>query len=300
MNPRTPSWDALETFLAVMRSGSLSGAARALALAQPTVRRHIEALEALWGTVLFTRTATGLTPTDAAREALALAEEMDASARALVRRVSGPKQAAAGRVRVTCSLVLASEVLPGILRSLQKAHPGIDIELSATNAVEDLRRRDADIAIRFAAPAQASLVARKLGAIRVGLYGSQAYLREHGAASKPADLYMGHRLIGGDRDNALSAGLTSFGLEPGRLRFAARTDDDVAQLAMLRAGVGLGVCQIPIANRDRDLERVLPVLETSLETWLVMHEDLRGSPRIRAVFDHLAAGLRAYVSPPKR
>lgn len=297
MNLKTPSWDVLEAFLAVMRTGSLSGAARALTLAQPTVRRHIETLEAQWGAVLFTRSATGLTPTDAAHEAMALTEEMDASARALARRVSGPKQSIAGRVRVTCSLVLASEVLPGIVRSLQKKHPAIDIELSATNAVEDLRRRDADIAIRFTAPTQSSLVARKLGTIRIGLYAAKAYVRAYGAPTRLTDLYSDHLLIGGDRQTALADGLGAAGLDPARLRFALRTDDDVAQLSMVRAGVGLGVCQIPLAAKDTTIVRVLPMLETSLETWLVMHEDLSASLRIRAVFDHLATGLSAHMSP---
>jgi DNA-binding transcriptional LysR family regulator len=296
MNPQTPPWNALEAFLAVMRTGSLSGAARALNLAQPTVRRHIEALEAQWGAVLFTRTATGLAPTDAARDALALAEEMDASARALARRVSGPKQFVAGRVRVTCSLVLAREVLPGIVRSLQKKHPAVDIELSATNAVEDLRRRDADIAIRFMAPTQSSLVARKIGVIPIGLYGAKSYMLAHGAPTKLTDLYTDHRLIGSDRQQTMAQGLAAAGLDAARLRFAVRTDDDVAQLAMVRAGVGLGVCQVPLAAKDVTLVRVLPALAFSLETWLVMHEDLRASPRIRAVFDHLGAALDQYMS----
>jgi DNA-binding transcriptional LysR family regulator len=300
MKLETPPWDVLEAFLAVMRTGSLSGAARALNLAQPTVRRHIEALEAHWGAVLFTRMATGLTPTDAAREALPLAEDMDASARALARAVSGPKQAVAGRVRITCSLVLAREVLPEIVRALQKKHPAIDIELSATNAVEDLRRRDADIAIRFMTPTQSSLTARKLGAIRIGLYGAKAYLRAHGTPVKLTDLYTDHRLIGPDRQQAMAQGLAGAGLDATKLRFAIRTDDDVAQLAMVRAGVGLGVCQIPLAVKDASLIRVLPILEFSLETWLVMHEDLRTSPRIRAVFDHLAAELTNYMAASKR
>jgi DNA-binding transcriptional LysR family regulator len=300
MNSKTPAWDVLEVFLAVMRTGSLSGAARALSLAQPTVRRHIEALEAMWGAVLFTRTATGLTPTDAARDAMALAEEMDASARALARRVSGPKQAVAGRVRVTCSLVLAREVLPGIVRSLQAKHPALDIELSATNAVEDLRRRDADIAIRFMAPTQSSLVARKTGVIPIGLYGAKSYIRAHGAPAKLTDLYTDHRLIGPDRQQTMAQGLAAAGLDAAKLRFAVRTDDDAAQLAMVRAGAGLGVCQIPLAVKDASLVRVLPMLAFSLETWLVMHEDLRASPRIRAVYDHLAAELTAYVAAHKR
>lgn len=285
-----------QTFLAVLRTGSLSATARDLGISQPTARRHVEALEAALGTVLFTRSVTGLLPTDAARAALPLAEEMQASARALERSLSAQAGPVAGRVRLTASLVMAQEVLPAILAALAGRHPGLSVELSATNAVENLRRRDADIALRVTPPAQDGLVARRLGEVGLGLFASPAYAQSNGLPQMPADL-PGHVLIGEDRGQALAAALAAAGIDTGRLRLALRCDNDAVQLAMLRAGAGIGVCQVPLAARH-GLVRALPGFRAAMPVWLVMHEDLRAVPRVRAVFDHLAEGVSAYLHSP--
>ncbi len=293
MNPPRPSWDMYQTFLAVLRTGSLSAAARDLGLSQPTARRHVEALEQALGAVLFTRSATGLLPTDAARAALPLAEEMQASARALERSLSAQAGPVAGRVRVTASLVMSAEVLPPIIAGLAESHPGLTVELSATNAVENLRRRDADIALRVTRPVQDGLVARKLGEAELGLYASEGYARARGLPETPAAL-RGHALIGEDRGQAFDAALAAAGIDARALRFAVRSDNDAVQLALLRAGAGIGVCQVPLALRQ-GLVRVLPAFHAALPVWLVTHEDLRRVPRVRAVFDHLAKGCAAYL-----
>lgn len=282
-----------QTFLTVLRTGSLSAAARDLGLSQPTARRHVEALEAALGAVLFTRSATGLLPTDAARAALPLAEEMQASARALERSLSAQAGPIAGRVRLTASLVMAQEVLPEILAGLAARHPGLEVELSATNAVENLRRRDADIALRVTPPLQDGLVARKLGEVGLGLFASPAYAQAHGLPQTPADL-PGHAMIAEDRGRALEAALTAAGIATGALRLVLRSDNDAVQLALLRAGAGIGVCQVPLAARY-GLIRVLPGFRAAMPVWLVMHQDLRGVPRVRASFHHLAGGLLSYL-----
>jgi DNA-binding transcriptional LysR family regulator len=296
MNPRAPSWDMYQTFLAVLRSGSLSAAARDLGISQPTARRHVEALEVALGAVLFTRSATGLLPTDAARAALPLAEEMQASARALERSLSAQAGPVAGRVRLTASLVMAQEVLPATLAALAVRHPGLSVELSATNAIENLHRRDADIALRVTPPLQDGLVARKLGEVGLGLFASPAYAQANGLPQTPADL-PDHALIGEDRGQAFAAALAAAGIGTGRLRLALRSDNDAVQLAMLRAGAGIGVCQVPLAARH-GLVRALPGFRATMPVWLVMHEDLRAVPRVRAVFDHLADGVSAYLRGP--
>jgi len=293
MSPPRPSWDMYQTFLAVLRCGSLSAAARDLAISQPTARRHVEALERALGAILFTRSATGLLPTDAARAALPLAEEMQASARALERSLSAQAGPVAGRVRLTASLVMSHEVLPPIIADLAARHPGLCVELSATNAVENLRRRDADIALRVTPPVQDGLVARKLGEVGLGLFGSEAYVRARGLPETAADL-SGHALIGEDRGPTLDAALAAAGLDGAALRFAVRSDNDAVQLALLRAGAGIGVCQMPLAARHW-LVRVLPSFRAAMPIWLVMHEDLRAVPRVRAVFDHLAEGCATYL-----
>ncbi len=287
-------WDLVATFLAVMRSGSLSGASRELGVAQPTARRQIEQLEERLGVSLFTRSQAGLAPTEHALAALPYAESMSGVAEALVRSVSASSREDAGTVRVTCSEVIGVEVLPPMLASLARAHPRIHIELSATNENEDLLRRDADVAIRMVQPAQSALVAKKVASIDIGLFASARYLDAHGTP-KTVDALSEHALIGRDRDPAFFALFASMGVRVRRQDFALRTDSDTAQIGAIRAGLGIGVCQAPLAARSPKLVRVLPKLGVELPAWVVTHEDLRASRRVSVVFDHLAKSLAAYA-----
>ena len=179
MSSPDPSWDLYGAFLAVMQGGSLSAASRALAVAQPTVRRQIEQLEAQLGVVLFTRAPNGLVPTEVARATLPYAEAIASAARALVRSVSAPADADRGTVRVTCSEVVGVEVLPPMIAALRSKHPQLQIELAATNRNEDLLRRDADIAVRMTEPTQEALVRQRAGRIELGLFATKAYLAAH-------------------------------------------------------------------------------------------------------------------------
>lgn len=296
-----PSWDLYRTFLAVLREGSLSAAARHLGLAQPTVGRHVDALEQAVGQQLFTRSLHGLMPTPAALELGPYAETLQATASALLRAASASVAEVAGTVRVTASEVIGVEVLPPILAALQETHPGLTIEIVLSNAVEDLLRRDADIAVRMVAPMQEALVAQRVGFVPLGLHARRDYLERHGVPHTPADLER-HRLIGFDRETAIvrrfMAGAAAQGLAGfTRARFALRTDNDLAQLALIRAGAGIGFCQLAVARRSPELVRILPEVNgLVLDTWVAMHENLRRSPRCRVVFDALVAGLRRHVA----
>jgi DNA-binding transcriptional LysR family regulator len=291
------SWDLVGAFLAVMRTGSLSGAARALGVAQPTVRRQIEELEEALGVVLFTRSPTGLLATEAAHGTLPYAESMAGVAEALVRSVSAPDAAEEGTVRVTCSEIIGVEVLPPMIAELRRAHPRLQIELSPTNASEDLLRRDADVAVRMVQPTQGALVARRVGTVEVGLFASEAYLAAHPAPRTSAELLGGHALIGRDRDASFFQAFAEAGVPLRRQDCALRTDSDAAQVASIRAGVGIGVCQVALAARSPGLRRVLPEVGFGLPVWVVTHEDLRSSQRVSIVFEHLVASLAAYARP---
>jgi DNA-binding transcriptional LysR family regulator len=297
MSEPEPSWDLYGAFLAVMQGGSLSAAARTLDVTQPTVRRQIEKLESMLGVVLFTRAQNGLVPTETALATLPHAESIAASARAFVRSTSGGASGDRGTVRVACSEIVGVEVLPSILAALAEEHPHIQIELVLSNRNEDLLRRDADVAVRMARPTQAGLVTRKAGTVELGLFAAERYLARRPAPARAADLENGdHTLIGRDRDRAFYDALAQVGLPTRPRDYAFRTDSDVAQLAALRAGLGIGVCQLPLARRDPPLRRVLPSVRFHLETWIVMHEDLRPARRVRAVFDHLVRHVAEYVS----
>ena len=289
------SWDLLGAFLAVMRTGSLSGASRSLGVAQPTVRRQIETLEEVLNTVLFTRSQTGLTATEAARATLPYAESMASIAEALGRSASAPSDGEHGTVRVTCSEVMGAAVLPPMLADLRSAHPRLQIELSLSNANEDLLRRDADIAVRMAQPTQGALVAKRVGVVKLGVFAAESYLADHAAPRSLADLADGHALIGKDRDTSFFAALRAVGLPLKRKDFALRTDSDAAYVAALRAGVGIGICQVPLAAGPPRLRRLLPKTAFELPMWVVTHEDLRASRRVSLVFEHLVGSLAKYV-----
>ena len=290
-----PDWDLYRTFLAVLEAGSLSGAARELGIAQPTVGRHIEALEqALRGVALFTRSPGGLVPTDAALALKPHAETMAIAAEALIRTASGEAEGETGTVRITASEVAGVEILPPILTAFRLAHPRIDIELSLSNRPQDLLRREADIAVRMMRPTQDALLARRIGEVRVGIFAHRAYIDRHGAPEMITD--PGHTAIGYDRDSLMSAAIAAINAPVGRDFFNLRSDSDLAQLAFLRAGFGISGCQMGIARRDPNLVRVLPQVSFGLEVWVVMHEDLKSSRRMRAMFDHLVEHLTAYVA----
>jgi len=285
----------LRTFVEVARDGSLSGAARRLGVSQPTVGRHIDGLEAALGSTLFTRSPRGLAPTPAALALTPHVEAMAAAAAALARTASGEAAADRGVVRVTASEVIGCEVLPPILALFRAEHPGIVIELALTNRNEDLARRDADIAVRMMRPTQSGLLARRVGASRIGLYAHRDYVARFGAPRALADL-KDHCVIGFDRDNRSFRSAGEFASRARREDFGFRCDNDLAQLAALRAGIGIGGCQENIARRTPELVCVLPnAIDYTLEIWLVMHEDLKTTRRVRLLFDRLASGLTDFV-----
>ena len=294
-----PDWETFRSFLAVMREGSLSAAARKLALTQPTIGRHVDQLEASLSISLFTRSQSGLTPTQAARELLPHAEAMASAAEALVRASSGAAAEERGTVRLTASVVIGGEVLPPILTAFREKHPGIAIELVLSDVTQDLLRRDADIAVRMVRPKQEALVARKIGRISLGLFAHRHYLERHGTPRSIADLTQ-HALMGFDKETGVAQALRRLGLKLDREMFSLRSDADLALLTALRAGYGLGVCQLGIARRDPNLVQVLhAAFKFELEMWLVMHKDLRNTRRVRLLFDYLAEGLSAYVATSK-
>src|SRR5215468_1819232 len=287
-------WELYRSFLAVLTEGSLSGAARALHIAQPTVGRHVAALERALRMPLFTRSQTGLLPLESALSLRSYAEAMRSAASALERAAASQGSGVRGVVRVTASEVIGVEVLPSIMARLRDQHPELQIELVLSNRMQDLLQREADIAVRMARPDQASLIARRIGRVDVGLHASTHYLHRRGMPATTSDLQR-HTLIGFDQPTAfIRAASKAFPLR--RESFAMRADSDLAQLALIRSGAGIGGCQVPIARRDGLVRVLAKQFSLPLDTWIVMHQDLRTSPRCRVTFDALVEGLRGHIA----
>ena len=300
MNRKDLDWNLYHSFLAVMREGSLSAAARALGLTQPSIGRHIDSLESALDATLFTRAPDGLRPTPMALALLPCAEAMASAAQHAARVASASEQETRGSVRLTASQLIGGEVLPSILAAFCQQHPQISVELVLSNHNDDLLKREADIAVRMQRPTQQALVAKRLGSIEIGAFAHQRYIQQRGLPRNLLELRE-HLLIGPDQDSASNKLLEQRGLHFNPEDFALRTDSDLAQLAALRAGLGIGGCQWGLARRDPALLAVLPEqLNFSLEMWLVTQTGLRNNHRVMTLFDFLASELTRYADTCKR
>jgi DNA-binding transcriptional LysR family regulator len=292
--PGPNDWDLFQSLHAVLEAGTLSAAARLRGLTQPTLGRHIETLEQRLGSPLFLRSPRGLQPTDLARELKPHLHDMAAAASAAVRDASGAADSLTGSIRITASEMVGAEVLPPILTEFREAHRGIVIELMMSNIVDDLSRREADIAVRMAPPTQNALVAKKVGEVELGFYATEAYIARHGAPIGMEEM-KAHSIIGFDGPARSVRDLAGMNVSVSRETFDFRSDSDLAQLAMIRAGFGIGVCQPTIARRHGLVRVMGNVAVFNLGVWIVMHENLRASRRMRLMFDHLVDGMTQYI-----
>ncbi|WP_421856503.1 LysR family transcriptional regulator [Oricola sp.] len=287
------NWNLVKSFLAVLDAGSLLEASTVTGVSQPTLGRHITELEHTTGLVLFARGRSGMAPT---QNALALAEEaraMQTGAAAFAMTATGRDTRIEGTVRITASEVVSTYLLPPVLSTLLEAEPAIEIELVATNAVENLLARDADIALRMVRPVQNDLIARKLNQISMGAFAHRNYLDRHGAPASIAELQR-HRMIGYDRTDLIERGMERLGLQFQRSIFRLRTDHQVAYWEMVKAGAGIGFGPLFVAAQSPDLIRVVPELDIEpLPCWLASHQELKHSPKVRRVFDFLANAISA-------
>ena len=288
-----PDWSLIRSFLAVAEAGSLSAAARATGISQPTLGRHIQAIEAALQVKLFTRTAQGQTLTEAGLALLPAARTMQAAAAERARPARGGAEGIAGPVRITASRVVSHSILPPILARLRAKEPGIQIDLVPSDTTENLLFGEADIALRMYSPTQPDLVARQIGALPLGLYAATSYLDRRGRPASTDDL-MGHDFIGQDRMDQIIRVMRALGIEVSRGFFPVRCDDPLTYVELVRAGCGLGGILRAVGDPDPGLERIdliadLPVLPV----WLTAAPRLRQSPRLALVWDALAAGFAA-------
>lgn len=286
-------WNHVRVLLAVAQSGSFTGAAAALGVAQPTVGRQVAALEAALQVTLVERVGRGVTLTEAAHALLEHAREMDEGARRLERVASGRAVEPAGVVTLSASEVFAAHLLPPILRALRAEHPRILLDVVATSAVSDLRRREADIALRHVQPTDPELVATRLPARSAWWYGTTAYLETVGRPAAGDDVR--HlTFLAWDRSPALRDHLAQLGVHVTDAQFPVVCGNQLVQWAMAREGMGLAVMESSVGDATPGMERALPgCAPIPVPMWLATHREVRTSARVRAVFRHLADAFRA-------
>ena len=288
--PEHLDWGLVQTFLLLCDAGSLSRAAAGLSISQPTLSRRLAELETTLGHALFERTARGLVLTPAGQALCAPAQRMREQATNLARVAEQHGRTVAGTVRITASQAVSQFVLLPILRGLRDKQPQIQIELVPSDVVEDLLQRQADIAIRMVRPSQPSLIARRMADMALGLYAQQGYIDRHGLPTVATMAQ--HDWIGLDRSDAMLRGFAAAGNEVTREFFGFRCDSSVLTWGAVCAGLGIGVGLQAVAQRTPDIVRVLPQINIPpLPTWLAVHRELRGTPRLRFVFDALAQAL---------
>jgi DNA-binding transcriptional LysR family regulator len=285
-------WNRARAFLVTAEEGSLSAAARALGMAQPTLGRQVAALEEELGVVLFERVGRGLTLT---RNGLELVEHVRAMGDAAGRvslTASGQSQAIAGTVRITATEVMSAFILPAIIARLRLDEPAIEVELVATNSLRDLRRREADIAIRTARPTDPDLIARKLGDETAELFAAHRYLDRVGELATPEALSRAE-FVGFEENEPFLDGLNALGLTLSARNFPVLCGTQLVQWELVKHGAGIGVMVSRIGDAEPLVRRAAPWLPPfGYEVWLVAHRELNTSRRVRLVFDRLADELR--------
>jgi DNA-binding transcriptional LysR family regulator len=281
------SWDDLRFVAAIARTGSLSGAARSLGVHHATVFRRLAAIEDRMGVRLFDRQPHGYVPTAAGQEVADAAGRIDDDVATLHRRVAGQDLRLTGTIRLATVDTLATLILPRHLAAFRVAHPGIVIELVISGAHASLTRREADVALRATNDPPEALIGRRLAPVAHGIYGAPGAV-PRGRAFDPA----AHDWVA--PDDSLAASMMARWLRkhvPDE-RIVLRANSITVLLAMARAGVGLAI--LPCFSGDGALERIGATLDGWDGTlWLLTHEDLRSTARIRALLDHLGDALVA-------
>jgi DNA-binding transcriptional LysR family regulator len=284
-------WNRARAFLVTAEEGSLSAAARALGMTQPTLGRQVTALETELGVALFERGGRGLELTPSGLDLLEHVRAMGDAASRFSLTASGQSTSIEGSICITATEVMAAFVLPPILGRLRQLEPGIEIELIASNSTSDLKRREADIAVRAFRPTQSDLIARKVCDTNMHPYAARSYLRRLGNPRSPKDLG-GADFLGIDKTNLLVDVLNERGFTLTLRNFPVITENHLVQWELVKQGLGIGFMTEDVGDAEPLVERALPRLDPfPVEVWLVAHRELKTSRRVRMVFDFLVSEL---------
>ena len=281
-------WSWLEAFQFVAEHRSLSAASRASGHSQPTLSRHIAALERSLGVTLFDRTSKGLV---LAPSAIGLVEHAATMLNAVNRftlHAQGQTQAIEGTVRITASDVVSAYLLPGLVAKLRHEEPSIQVEIFSSDRTGNLLQREADIALRMYQPTQQDVIAKKLGVLHIGLFASFEYLDENGEP-EIIDDFNHHTLIGYDSNDQMIEGYRSAGINLVPRDFDVRCDNQIVSWELCKAGCGIGVMQQRIGRQTLEVKALLDDRTVAtLPVWLTTHAELRTSARIARVYQFIS------------
>lgn len=284
-------WNQLKAFLETAEMGSLSAAARKLGLTQPTLSRQVAAIEQSMGVTLFERVGKAMALTPTGLDLLEHARAMGSAAEALSLAATGRSTSVGGLVSVSATDVVAAYLLPPLVQRLREQEPGIAIEVISSNALSDLQRREADIAIRHVKPEQPDLIARLIRQAAAHFYASEDWVKAHGHPRSAADA-ANLTFVGADRSGQFLGFLRAHGLPVTEANFSCYADHSVAHWSLVRHGMGIGAMMDDVALETPGIVRVLnEVPPVHFPIWLVSHRELRTLRRIRVVFEVLAQGL---------
>jgi DNA-binding transcriptional LysR family regulator len=289
----TIDWNLTRAFVATADAGSLSAAARTLGLAQPTLSRQVAALETQLGVALFERVGRKLVLTPTGLGLLDHARTMATAADALALAAAGQSQCVSGRVTLSATDAFSAFVLPGIVERIRAEAPEITISILATDSISDLRRREADIALRHVRPTEPELIGKHIGEMTAHFYASERFIAQHGQPRTSADLAQ-VPLIAFEPVDAFVAHLASAGVPVSPEQCRITSANAVVLWHMLRQGLGVGVVLDAAAQQLPGLVRIFPDLPSiPVPLWIVTHRELHTSKRVRLVFDILVDALAA-------
>jgi DNA-binding transcriptional LysR family regulator len=276
------NWDDARIFLALQRARTLRGAARTIHLDQATVGRRVAALERALGATLFFRTSDGYVLTPTGETVLQSAEKLEQVAHELVRQAQGGDARLQGEVRVASTDTLALEFLIPAICELHRQHPDVQVSLNTSTHVYNLAKRETDIAVRTMKPDNPDLIARRLADWTMALYCAPSYLERmgepvEGTAFDGHDLIMYQPYLDASRMPTLANEAVKHG------RIVAAVNSSLMLRTMVRQGLGISELPVPLAERD-GLVRLWPhrTRPQNYEVWLVTHQDLRHTARIKA------------------
>ncbi|NUN07215.1 MAG: LysR family transcriptional regulator [Bdellovibrio sp.] len=284
-------WNRARAFLVTVEEGSLSAAAKALSMSQPTLGRQVAALEKELGVSLFERVGRGFEITRSGIELYEHVKAMGEAANKLSLTASGRSQSIEGIVSISATNTMSAYILPSLIHKLRQKEPGIQIEIVSTNALSDLRKREADIALRSVEPTHPDLFFKKLKRAHAFLYATPGYLKTIAPIQKPAHLKNAN-FIGFTSNHEYIEGLKAIGVELTAKNFNIFSDDHIFHWEMVKQGAGIGIMIDEVGAKEPTVRKVLEKLPpVKVDNWIVAHRELKTNRRIRLVFDFLTEAL---------